>query len=75
MNNHLCPGQGRKNQTPVNVDQAPKMEYHLRRDKGRLLEVYDKPEPEVTTENEVTSVGLSMNYVIDVRIHEKSGSG
>ncbi len=41
---------------PGCVDQSPEMEHHLRWDKDRLLEVYDKPEPEVIAETEVASV-------------------
>ncbi len=33
------------------------MEHDLRRDEGRLLEVYDKPEPKVTMETEVMKAG------------------
>ncbi len=56
-------------------NQAPRMEHHLRWDEVWLLEVYDKPQPEVTKEIKVASarrlvgVRMSMNDVVNVRIH------
>ncbi len=49
---HLCPSRGWKKQTAGSIDQCSQMEHDLRRDEGGLLEFYDKPEPEETTETE-----------------------
>ncbi len=55
MHNHLCSKLGEENKPHGCVEQSPKMEHHLRWDKGRLIEVYDKPKPEMTMETEVAS--------------------
>ncbi len=60
------------------VNQSSDMEHNLRWDEVQLLEVYNKTEPEVTVESEVTSAGclvgtcLSMENVIDVWVHQTS---
>ncbi len=77
MNNRICPSRGWKNQSPGRVDQSSQVVHYLRRDKGRLLEVYDKTQLEVTME---TVVGarclvcrrLCIKDVIAVGVHQTS---
>ncbi len=54
------------------------MEYDLRQEEGRLLEVYDETKPQVTMETGVAGAGhlvagcMSMEDAVDVRIHQTS---
>ncbi len=60
------------------VDQSSQVEHYLRRDKGRLREVYDKTQLEVTTETDVAGAHclvcrcLCMKDVVDVQVHQTS---
>ncbi len=61
-------GEGNKISPPGRVDHSPYMEHHLRGNEGRLLEVDNEPQREVTAETDVVSAtclqegGLSMEF-------------
>ena len=77
MDCHFFPRQGWKDQSTGHVGQSSQVEHYLRWDKGRLREVYDKTQPEVT-EIDVMGVRslvcrrLCMEDVIDVWLHQTS---
>ncbi len=78
MNYRFCPRREWRNQFPGRVDQSSQVEHYLRRDKGRLREVYDKTQLEVTTETDVAGARclvcrrLCMKDVVNVQVHQPS---
>ena len=70
------PGTGKP--VPWLCRSVPQVEHYLRRDKGRLLKVYDKTQLEVTPETDVAGARslaggcLCMEDVVDVRVHQTS---